>query len=46
MPPTGEGLVFLAPPYTFPSTFVGGPNLFGQGADMHVKRFEIDQVSG
>jgi hypothetical protein len=40
----GQGLVFLAPPYTFPTSFVGGPNLFGQGAEMHVSRFEVDSV--
>jgi hypothetical protein len=45
LPGTGAGLVNLAPPYTFPSTFVGGPNLFGQGAEMHVQRFEIDSVA-
>jgi hypothetical protein len=46
LPPSGKGLVFLAPPYTFPTAFVGGPNLFGQGAEMHVHRFEIDSVTG
>ncbi|MDP9256639.1 MAG: DUF6081 family protein [Actinomycetota bacterium] len=45
LPPTGNGLVNLAPPYTFPTTFVGGPNLFGQGAEMHVSRFEVDSAS-
>jgi hypothetical protein len=44
LPPSGAGLVFLAPPYTFPTAFVGGPNLFGQGAEMHVSRFEIDST--
>jgi hypothetical protein len=29
----------------FPTTFVGGPSLFGQGAEMHVQRFEIDSVT-
>jgi hypothetical protein len=42
LPPSGNGLVSLGPPYTFPTSFVGGPNLFGQGAEMHVARFEID----
>src|SRR5438874_3729212 len=45
LPPTGDGLVFLAPPYTFPTGFVGGPSLFGQGAEMHVGRFEVDSVN-
>ncbi len=40
--PSGTGLVSLAPPYTFPAAFVGGPNLFGQGAELSVARFEID----
>jgi hypothetical protein len=44
LPPSGQGLVNLAPPYTFPTTFVGGPTLFGQGAEMRVSRFEIDSV--
>jgi hypothetical protein len=44
LPPSGTGLVFLAPPYTFPTAFVGGPNLFGQGAEMHVSRFEVDST--
>jgi hypothetical protein len=45
LPPSGSGLVSLAPPYTFPTSFVGGPNIFGQGAEMHVQRFEIDSVN-
>jgi hypothetical protein len=45
LPPTGQGLVFLAPPYSFPTSFVGGPNLFGQGAEMSVDRFEVDSAS-
>ena len=40
--PDGPGLVNLAPPYTYPASFVGGPNLFGQGAAMQVQQFEID----
>jgi hypothetical protein len=44
LPPAGQGLVFLQSPYTFPTTFVGGPNLFGQGAEMRVSRFEIDSA--
>jgi Family of unknown function (DUF6081) len=45
LPPSGVGLVSLAPPYVFPTSFVGGPNLFGQGAEMHIQRFEIDSVN-
>ena len=46
--PTGAGLVSLAPPYAFPTAFVGGPNLFGQGAELHVERFEVrtGRISG
>jgi hypothetical protein len=46
--PSGAGLVSLAPPYAFPTAFVGGPNLFGQGAELHLERFEVrtDRVSG
>ena len=43
---SGTGLVSLAPPYTFPTAFVGGPNLFGQGAELRVERFEIDSTEG
>jgi hypothetical protein len=39
--PSGIGLVSLAPPYIFPARFAGGPNLFGQGAELHVERFEV-----
>ena len=42
--PSGTGLVSLAPPYTFPTASVGGPNLFGQGAELRVERFEIDST--
>jgi hypothetical protein len=41
LPPSGTGLVSLEPPYTFPTAFVGGPNLFGQGAELRAERFEI-----
>ena len=41
LPPSGTGLVSLAPPYTFPTAFADGPNLFGQGAELRVERFEI-----
>jgi hypothetical protein len=44
VPPSGQGLVNLAPPYTFPTSFVGGPTLFGQGAEMSVSRFEVDRA--
>jgi hypothetical protein len=45
--PSGEGLVSLAPPYAFPTDFVGGPNLFGQGAELEVDLFEVrtDRIS-
>jgi hypothetical protein len=42
---TGTGLVPLDPPYTYPMRFVGGPNLFGQGAELEVERFEIETRS-
>jgi hypothetical protein len=45
LPPSGQGLVNLAPPYTFPTSFIGGPTLFGQGAEMQVSRFEVDSTS-
>ena len=41
---SSTGLVSLAPPYVLPTSFAGGPNLWGQGAEMHVQRFEIDSV--
>jgi hypothetical protein len=28
------GMASLEPPYAFPTAFIGGPNLFGQGADV------------
>jgi hypothetical protein len=42
---TGTGLVPLGPPYAYPTKFVGGPNLFGQGAELRVERFEIETRS-
>ena len=39
--PAGTGLVPVAPPYAFPAGFIGGPNLFGQGAELQVERFEV-----
>jgi len=45
LPPPGTGLVSLAPPYTFPTAFAGGPNLFGQGAELRVERFEIHSAA-
>jgi hypothetical protein len=41
LPPSGAGLVSLEPRYVFPTAFVGGPNLFGQGAELRVARFEV-----
>jgi hypothetical protein len=40
-PPTGEGLANLGGTYQFPTSFIGGPTLFGQGAAMQVGKFEI-----
>jgi hypothetical protein len=37
--------VSLAPPYTFPTALAGGPNLFGQGAELQVERFEIHSAA-
>ena len=45
LPPSGTGLVSLAPPYTFPTAFADGPNLFGQGTELRVERFEIDSAN-
>jgi hypothetical protein len=42
LPPANQGLVNLGGVYSFPATFVGGPHLFGQGAEMQVRRFEVD----
>jgi hypothetical protein len=41
LPPSGSGLVSLEPPYALPTVFAGGPNLFGQGAELRVERFEV-----
>jgi hypothetical protein len=41
--PTGEGLANLGGNYQFPTSFVGGPTLFGQGAGMQVRRFAIQR---
>jgi hypothetical protein len=40
-PPTGEALAKLGGTYQFPTSFVGGPTLFGQGAEMRVRGFDI-----
>jgi hypothetical protein len=45
LPPADTGLVSLEPPYAFPTAFAGGPNLFGQGAELRVERFEITSVN-
>jgi hypothetical protein len=39
--PSGTGLVSLAPPYSFPARFAGGPKLFGQGAELYAERFKV-----
>jgi Family of unknown function (DUF6081) len=46
LPPSGSGLLSLEPPYAFPTGFVGGPNLFGQGAELQVERFEVASARG
>jgi hypothetical protein len=46
-PPTGEGLANLCGRYQFPTSFVAGPTLFGQGAAMQVRQFGIrSRVAG
>jgi len=40
-PPRGQGLADLGGTYQFPTAFVGGPTLFGQGAEMEVHKFEV-----
>jgi hypothetical protein len=40
-PPSGAGLVSLGGSYEIPSRFVEGPTLFGQGAEMRVRKFEV-----
>lgn len=41
LPPTGEGLVRLGGSYEYPRSFIGGSTLFGQGAEMQVRRLEV-----
>jgi hypothetical protein len=41
LPPSGSGLVSLEPPHAFPTAFADGPNLFGQGSELQVERFEV-----
>ncbi len=38
---SGKGLVSLGGSYEFPTSFVEGPTLFGQGAEMRVRKFEV-----
>jgi Family of unknown function (DUF6081) len=40
-PPSRTGLVSLGGSYEIPSTFVQGQTLFGQGAEMRVRKFEV-----
>jgi hypothetical protein len=40
-PPSGTGLVSLGGSYEIPSRFVEGPTLFGQGAELRVRKFEV-----
>jgi hypothetical protein len=41
LPPAEQGLVNLGGSYVFPTSFAGGPTLFGQGAEMKVGKFEV-----
>lgn len=43
LPPAGMGLVDLGSSYVFPAAFVGGSTVFGQGAEMHVRRLEVER---
>lgn len=43
LPPAGMGLVDLGGSYVFPAAFVGGSTVFGQGAEMHVRRYEVER---
>jgi hypothetical protein len=46
-PPTGEGLANLGGTYLSPTSFVEGPTVFGQGAEMQVRKFEVrSRVAG
>jgi hypothetical protein len=46
-PPTGEGLANLGGTYLFSTSFVEGPTVFGQGAKMKVRKFEVrSRVAG
>jgi Family of unknown function (DUF6081) len=46
-PPTGGGLNTLGGTYLFPASFVEGPTVFGQGAEMQVRKFEVrSRVAG
>lgn len=44
LPPSNQGLVNLGGAYDFPSSFAGGPDEFGQGAEMLVHKFEVDST--
>jgi hypothetical protein len=44
LPPSGEGLVDLGGGSSFPTSFAGGPTVYGQGAQLEVKRFLIRSV--
>jgi len=46
-PPTGGGLATLGGRYLFPASFVEGPTVFGQGAEMQVRKFGVrSRVAG
>ncbi len=44
LPPAGNGLVNLGGSYVFPAAFVGGSTAFGQGAEMLVRRFDVERL--
>jgi hypothetical protein len=44
-PPSGTGLVSLGGWYESPSGFVEGPTLFGQGAEIRVRKLEVRNSS-
>ena len=45
LPPAGNGLVSSSRRTRSRPQFAGGPNLFGQGAELRVERFEITSVN-
>jgi hypothetical protein len=45
-PRSGTGLVSLGGWYEFPSSFIEGPTLFGQGVGMQVRMLEVRSGAG